>query len=62
MLYQGEDYHQKDDVKAKSLELTAVGKEVVDKSKFLTDRKVVPTLSPDDVKELTRHKQITLEM
>jgi len=31
-------------------------KEVDEKSKVLTDLEVVPTLSPDDVKELERHK------
>jgi len=34
----------------------AVDKEVEEKSKVLTDLEAVPTLSPDYVKELERHK------
>jgi len=32
------------------------------KSKVLTDLEIVPTLSPNDMKELERHEHIMLEM
>jgi len=51
-----EEYQLKDDVKAKSLELTAAKREVDEKYKVLADLEVVPTLSPNGVRELERHE------
>lgn len=52
----------KEDVQVKSTLLVTATKEVDEKSKDLVDFEVVPTLWPNDVKELGRHEQIMLEM
>ena len=46
----------KDDVKAKSIMLIATQNKVDKKSKVLTDLEVLSTLSPNDIKELQRHR------
>ena len=61
-LAQKEKCQLKRDLEAKSLELIAVEDEIHVKSKALADRVVVPTLLPDDVIELERHKQAMLDM
>ena len=57
-LTQEEECQLKEDIKAKSLELTTIEKEVDVKSKNLADLEAVPILSPHDVSELERHEQI----
>ena len=49
-------------MEVKSLEVQATKSEVNVKSKTLADLQPMPTLSPDDVIELERHKQAMLDI
>ena len=57
-LPQEEDCQLKVNVKIKSLELTVAEREIDDKSKVLANLEVMPTFSPNDMKELERHGYI----
>ena len=48
-------HHLKGDVKAKSILLTIVDKEVDGKFKILASLEVVPNLSPNNVEESKKH-------
>ena len=61
-LAQEEGCQLKDDMEAKSLELTAAVKEINEKYKVLIDLEVVPTLSLDNMKELGGHEQVMLSI
>ena len=52
----------KEYVESKSFFLIAVEREVDEKSKVLAYLEIMPTLSPDHMKELERYKQVMLDM
>jgi len=57
-----EEHQLKGNVQVQFSLLEAADKEVDVRSKALANLKMVPTLSPDDVKELERHEYVMLAM